>query len=56
MAEVDGMPNAVTEWLAIADAPEGPSLYAFTHGRGVWRAKLTNAPAPRRRAVRTGGP
>lgn len=55
MAEVDGMPNAVTEWLAIADAPEGTSLYAFTHGRGVWRAKLTNAPTPRRRAVRSGG-
>lgn len=49
MTEADGMPNAVTEWLAIADAPEGRSLYAFTHGRGVWRAKLPAA--PRRRAV-----
>jgi len=56
MTEVDGMPNAVTEWLAIADAPEGTSLYAFTHGRGVWRAKLTHAPTPRRRSARSGGP
>ncbi|HEX6098127.1 MAG TPA: hypothetical protein VF432_17505 [Thermoanaerobaculia bacterium] len=50
MTEVDGMPRAVTEWLVIADAPEGRSLYAFTHGRGVWRAELPGA--PRRRAVR----
>ncbi len=49
ITEADGMPNAVTEWLVIADAPEGRSLYAFTHGRGVWRAKLPAA--PRRRAV-----
>jgi photosystem II stability/assembly factor-like uncharacterized protein len=49
MTEVDGMPKAVTEWLVIADAPEGRSLYAFTHGRGVWRAKLPGG--PRRRAV-----
>jgi photosystem II stability/assembly factor-like uncharacterized protein len=51
MTEVDGMPKAVTEWLVIADAPEGRSLYAFTHGRGVWRAKLPGA--PRRRATRS---
>lgn len=50
MTEVDGMPKAVTEWLAIAATPEGRSLYAFTHGRGVWRADLPAA--PRRRAVR----
>lgn len=50
MAEVDGMPNVVTEWLAIANAPEGRSLYAFTHGRGVWRTTLPNP--PRRRPVR----
>ena len=49
MAEVDGMPNAVTEWLVIAGGPEGRSLYAFTHGRGVWRARLPNA--TRRRSV-----
>lgn len=49
MTEADGMPNVVTEWLVIAGAPEGRSLYAFTHGRGVWRAKLPGA--PRRRAI-----
>jgi photosystem II stability/assembly factor-like uncharacterized protein len=49
MKEADGMPNAVTEWLVIAEAPEGRSLYAFTHGRGVWRAKLPGA--NRRRAA-----
>lgn len=49
MTEADGMPHAVTEWLVIAGAPEGRSLYAFTHGRGVWRTKLPAA--PRRRAV-----
>jgi hypothetical protein len=54
MAEVDGLPNVVTEWLVIADAPEGRSLYAFTHGRGVWRAKLPAEPA-RRRPVKRGG-
>ena len=53
MTEADGMPNAVTEWLVIADAPEGRSLYAFTHGRGVWRAKLPNA--TRRRSIRHAG-
>ena len=51
MVEVDGMPNAVTEWLAIAGGPEGRSLYAFTHGRGVWRAKLPET-TTRRRPVR----
>lgn len=50
MTELDGMPKAVTEWLVIAASPEGRSLYAFTHGRGVWRAELPAA--PRRRAVR----
>ncbi|HET8773369.1 MAG TPA: hypothetical protein VFP80_06250, partial [Thermoanaerobaculia bacterium] len=50
MTEGDGMPKAVTEWLVIANTPEGRSLYAFTHGRGVWRADLPGA--PRRRAAR----
>lgn len=53
MAEVDGMPNAVTEWLVIAVTPEGRSLYAFTHGRGVWRTTLSAA--PRRRSVGRSG-
>lgn len=51
MAEVDGMPNAVTEWLVVARSGEERSLYAFTHGRGVWRAKLPDPPT-RRRPVR----
>jgi hypothetical protein len=55
MTEVDGMPKAVTEWLVIAASAEGRSLYAFTHGRGVWRATLTDAPIRRRRAIRSGG-
>ncbi|HEX8618983.1 MAG TPA: hypothetical protein VF911_15475 [Thermoanaerobaculia bacterium] len=50
MTEVDGMPNVVTEWLTIGAAPGGRSLYAFTHGRGVWRATLPGT--PRRRPVR----
>jgi photosystem II stability/assembly factor-like uncharacterized protein len=54
MTEVDGMPNAVTEWLVIAASSEGRALYAFTHGRGVWRATLTDTPTPRRRTVRSG--
>jgi len=53
MTEGDGMPKAVTEWLVIASTPEGRSLYAFTHGRGVWRTTLPAA--PRRRAVRHQG-
>jgi hypothetical protein len=51
MTEVDGMPNAVTEWLAIAGGPKERFLYAFTHGRGVWRAQLPDAPVRRRRAA-----
>lgn len=51
MTEVDGMPRAVTEWLVIAGTPEGRSLYAFTHGRGVWRVELPRG--PRRRATRS---
>ena len=54
MTEVDGMPNVVTEWLEIASSPEGRFLYAFTHGRGVWRAKLSD-PQIRRRPSRSPG-
>jgi photosystem II stability/assembly factor-like uncharacterized protein len=43
-------PHAITEKLALAPTPAGPALFAFTHGRGAWRAEL-QAP-PRRRAVR----
>jgi len=50
LAERDGMPAAVTEHLVITPRAAGWSLFAFTHGRGVWRADLD--PAPRRRGVR----
>jgi hypothetical protein len=56
MTEADGLPNVVTEWLVIASGPEGRSLYAFTHGRGVWRAILPpDAATARRRSVRHAG-
>ena len=40
----------VTEMVVVGQGVRGPALYAFTHGRGAWRAEL--APAARRRAVR----
>ena len=51
--ENTGFANAVTETVLIAQGEYGPAVYAFTHGRGVWRAELTNvASKPKRRAVR----
>lgn len=44
-----GFPDVVTEWITIAQGERGPALYAFTHGRGAWRAELS--PAVKRRAV-----
>ncbi len=50
--ENTGFANAVTEWLAIGDGPDGrPMLFAFTHGRGAWRVDL----APAQEAPRQGG-
>jgi photosystem II stability/assembly factor-like uncharacterized protein len=46
-AESD-LPRAVTEWLVLQNDPD-PPLYAFTHGRGVWRATLQ--PSGRQRPV-----
>ncbi len=47
----DGGPlSVVTEHLVIGQGVRGPALYAFTHGRGAWRAELT-PPVPHRRAV-----
>ncbi|HYV98342.1 MAG TPA: hypothetical protein VE967_12855, partial [Gemmatimonadaceae bacterium] len=43
-------PRVITESIALANGPNGPALFAFTHGRGAWRVDLT--PVPRRRAVR----
>jgi photosystem II stability/assembly factor-like uncharacterized protein len=49
--ENTGFANAVTEHVVIAQGVNGPAIYAFTHGRGAWRAELTPH-GPRRRAVR----
>lgn len=48
--EQTGFASVVTEWVTIAQGARGPAVYAFTHGRGAWRAEL--APEGRRRAVR----
>ncbi len=41
MAEETGFGPVVTEWLAIQrDTAGRKRLYAFTHGRGVWRVEL----------------
>jgi hypothetical protein len=44
-------PRVITEKLVLAGTTRGTALFAFTHGRGAWRADLTPAP-PRRRAIR----
>jgi len=49
--ENTGFANAVTESVVIAQGVNGPAIYAFTHGRGAWRAELVTH-APRRRTVR----
>ncbi len=46
----DALPQVITEWVQIARGMRGPAVYAFTHGRGVWRVELTSAP-PRRRSL-----
>ena len=42
LAENTGFGQVVTEHLVI----NGANLYAFTHGRGVWRVPLTTPPRP----------
>jgi hypothetical protein len=37
--ENSGFPNVITSWLAI-NTSGSTFLYAFTHGRGVWRVEL----------------
>jgi hypothetical protein len=49
--ENSGFANVVTETVLIAQGGLGPAVYAFTHGRGAWRAELV-IPGPRRRTVR----
>jgi len=49
--ENTGFAAVVTEAVFIGPGAFGPAVYAFTHGRGAWRAELTIL-GPRRRGVR----
>jgi hypothetical protein len=49
--ENTGFAAVVTEAVVIAQGARGPAVYAFTHGRGAWRAELV-LPGPRQRGVR----
>jgi hypothetical protein len=41
MVEETGFGPAVSAWLALTrDADGRKLLFAFTHGRGVWRVRL----------------
>lgn len=40
--ENTGFANVITEWLTVTTGPNGPTLFAFTHGRGAWRAPIRN--------------
>lgn len=50
--ENSGFANVITESVIIARGARGPAVYAFTHGRGAWRAELTGTPQRRRAAGR----
>jgi hypothetical protein len=41
--EITGFPNVSTEWLTMTGNQQSRSLFAFTHGRGAFRAALGNA-------------
>lgn len=41
--ENTGFANVITEALAIGNLGENNALFAFTHGRGVWRVELGEA-------------
>lgn len=41
--ETTGFPNVITESLQINITGGVTSVYAFTHGRGVWRATINNS-------------
>ncbi|MFM8395967.1 MAG: hypothetical protein ACKOB4_18765, partial [Acidobacteriota bacterium] len=41
--EYSGFANVITETLQINIANGTTNLYAFTHGRGVWRVRVSNA-------------
>ena len=49
--ENTGFASVVTETVVIAQGARGPAVYAFTHGRGAWRAELV-VPGAKRRALR----
>jgi hypothetical protein len=49
--ENTGFAAVVTEAVFIGPGSFGPAVYAFTHGRGAWRAELTVL-GPRRRGIR----
>jgi len=51
LAENSGFAAVVTETVVIGPGAIGPAIYAFTHGRGAWRAELVVA-GPKRRSVR----
>lgn len=42
MVESTGFPNVITESLVVNIANGVTSVYAFTHGRGAWRAAINN--------------
>lgn len=44
-------PSVITETLLFGKGEYGRALYAFTHGRGVWRTELEAPPPPPRRRV-----
>ena len=50
--ENSGFAAAVTEHVVVGEGASGKAIYAFTHGRGAWRAELTVPAGPKRRAVR----
>jgi hypothetical protein len=50
--ENSGFAAVVTETVVIGQGASGLAVYAFTHGRGAWRAELTVPAGPKRRGVR----
>ena len=52
VVENSGFAAVVTEHVVIGEGASGKAIYAFTHGRGAWRAELTVPSGPKRRAVR----
>jgi hypothetical protein len=49
LVENSGFAAVITETVFVGQGARGPAVYAFTHGRGAWRAELTTA--ARRRAM-----